>query len=190
MAPVIHCHICFLAHLVIFFFLKLPIVTFVHCYTKYREIDHLISVLLIGTGKTRTLTAAIEQIVKSTDKNVLVCAQTNAACDEIIERLLPILNNEEMFRMYARSFDAHKLKAEIEPYSNWVAFKDSEFCYPSMTFILKFRVVVCTLCTAGVLSRSGIAPSHFDYIIIDECASAHETMSLIAIAGMTRLKLN
>ncbi|XP_031638459.1 putative helicase mov-10-B.1 [Contarinia nasturtii] len=137
-----------------------------------------------GTGKTRTLVAAIQQIVQSTDKNVLICAQSNAACDEIAERLLPVLNEQEMFRLYARSFGVHKLKTEIVPYSNWIGSNDTDFCYPPLEFIKKFRVVVCTLCTAGLLTRAAMPTDHFNYVIIDECASAHETMSLIPIIGL------
>lgn len=45
---------------------------------------------ITGTGKTKTLVAAIEQIVRTTDQNVLVCASSNAACDEIAVRLLKV----------------------------------------------------------------------------------------------------
>ncbi|XP_055301212.1 putative helicase mov-10-B.1 [Sitodiplosis mosellana] len=134
-----------------------------------------------GTGKTKTLVAAIEKIVRLTDKNVLVCGQSNAACDEIATRLIPALTEDEMFRMYALSYDVHKIKSDIEPYSNRIG---KEFHYPPLQFIMKYRVVICTLCTAGTLTRANISPKHFSYVIIDECASAHETMALIPIAGL------
>lgn len=139
-----------------------------------------------GTGKTRTLVAAIEQIVRLTDRNVLVCAQSNAACDEIANRLIPALSVDEMFRMYAISFDVKKLDSNIKPYSNCIG---EEFHYPSLKFLMKYRVLVCTLCTAGTLTRASIPSKHFSYVIIDECASAHETMALIPIAGKSYLIL-
>lgn len=134
----------------------------------------------LGTGKTRTLVAAVEQIVLLTSKNVLVCAQSNTACDEIAERLTAVLCEDELFRMYARTFDVCKLNPVLIPYSNWTG---TEFHYPSLEFLYKFRVLVCTLCTSGTLTRGGISPTHFSHIFIDECASAFETMSMIPIAG-------
>lgn len=136
--------------------------------------------LSAGTGKTRTLVAAVEQIVLLTSKNVLICAQSNTACDEIAERLTTVLGEEEMFRMYAKTFDVCKLNPLLTQYSNWTG---TEFHYPSLEFLLKFRVFVCTLCTAGTLTRAGISPTHFSYVFIDECASAFETSALIPIAG-------
>ena len=39
-----------------------------------------------GTGKTTTLVNAIKEVVK-TEKQVLVCAQSNAAVDLMVEKL-------------------------------------------------------------------------------------------------------
>lgn len=133
-----------------------------------------------GTGKTRTLVASIEQIVLLTSKHVLVCAQSNTACDEIAERLTTVLGEEELFRLYAKTFDVCKLNPLLAPYSNWTG---TEFHYPSLQFLLKFRVLVCTLCTAGTLTRAGISAKHFSYVFIDESVSAFETMTMIPIAG-------
>lgn len=136
-----------------------------------------------GTGKTATLVTAIEIIVKCTDKNILVCANSNAACDEIADRLVDLIRDNEVLRMYARSYDESKLSERIDPISNWFG---GEFCFPSLQTLVKFRVVICTLCTVSNLTRSGIGkkPNHFSYIIIDECASTHETMAMVAVAGI------
>lgn len=138
-----------------------------------------------GTGKTKTLVAAIEQIVRSTTKRILVCAQSNAAADEIAIRLSNILTENQMFRMYARSFDERKLNSVIEPYSNWTYSEEKKFTYPSFNFLAEFRVIICTLSTSCCFARAAYIPAnHFSYVFIDECASAHETSSLIPIAGM------
>lgn len=136
-----------------------------------------------GTGKTRTLVAAIEQIIGLTDKNVLVCAQSNSACDEIAERLIrhnPTFNQDQMFRMYAFSHDIQRVNADIEPYSNW---NGKEFHYPDVKFLMQFRVIICTLCTAGTLARANLPPRHFSYVFIDECASSHQSLCLLPIVG-------
>lgn len=139
---------------------------------------------LTGTGKTRTLVAAIEEIVRSTNNSVLVCANSNAACDEMAERLIEVLHPEEMFRMYAKSFDSRKISDRIKPVCNWLK---GEFGFPSLTYLYQFRVLICTLVTAGCLTRATnnapFSPSHFSHVIIDESASTHETMTLIPIAG-------
>lgn len=139
---------------------------------------------LKGTGKTRTLVAAIEEIVRSTRKCVLVCANSNAACDEVTERLLAVLKKREIFRMYAKSYDKRKISEEIEPICN---FTGGEFRFPTLEYLYKFRVLVCTLVTSGCLVRArdngSFNSSHFSHIFIDECASTHETVSIIPIAG-------
>lgn len=135
-----------------------------------------------GTGKTQTLIAAIERIVRSTEKNILICTNSNAACDEITERLVNVLTADEMLRLYARGYDKRKLSDRIKPFSN---LRANEFRFPSLDVLFQFRVIISTLCTVSSLTRGGIGqrPKHFSYVIIDECASTHESMALVAIAG-------
>lgn len=132
------------------------------------------------------MVAAIEEIVRSSsDKYVLVCANSNAACDEITQRLLQVLKSNEIFRMYAKSTNEMTVKSEIKKCYN---FKDGEFRYPSLNFLYQYRVLVCTLLTAGTLMRArdnfDFDSGHFSYLIIDECASTNEPTSLVPIAGM------
>lgn len=138
-----------------------------------------------GTGKTKTVVAAIEKVVRTTTKNILVCAQSNAACNEIAERLCKILDNTQMLRMFSMSYNHDKISPTMESFCN---LYDGELKYPSLDFLYKYRVLICTLSTAGCLvrSRSKFNAAHFGYVFIDECASAHETMSLIPIAGKKR----
>lgn len=144
-----------------------------------------------GTGKTRTLVASIEEIVKSSKDCILVCSNKNAAADEITLRLLKILKRNQIFRMYAKSYYEAKVPEDIKKCYN---FMQREFKYPCLDYIYKFRVVVCTLLTAGHLMRACNDPyfdsGHFSYVIIDECASTHETASLIPIAGLCFSSLN
>lgn len=138
-----------------------------------------------GTGKTRTLVGAIEEIIRTTNKCVLVCANSNSACDELTERLLNVLTPEEIHRMYAKSFDKEKVSSKIQPICN---INGEKFQMPSLEYLNQFRVVVCTLITAGSIVRarnkdSSFSSDHFSYIFIDEAASCQETISLIAIAG-------
>lgn len=145
----------------------------------------MIPSLIQGTGKTKTVVAAIETIVRTTTKNILVCAQSNAACNEIAERLAKMLTKTQMLRMFSMSYDLDQISSTIRPFCNLF---DGELKYPSLEDLYKFRVLICTLSTSGCLVRarhcSTFDPSHFGYVFIDECASAHETMALVPIAGM------
>lgn len=134
-----------------------------------------------GTGKTKTLAAAIKNIVRNTEKNVLVCAQSNAACDELTNRLRGFLTRDEMFRMYSKSKDLDVISSSFKAVSNLFG---GELKYPPLDFIYKYRVVICTLATAGCLVRANCDPDHFSYVVIDECASALEPITLVPIAGL------
>lgn len=134
-----------------------------------------------GTGKTKTLVAAIENIVRNTDQNILVCAQSNAACDELTNRLRKFLKREEMFRLVSASRDLDTIETSVKMYSNIFG---GDLKIPPLEYICKYRVVLCTLATANCLARAEFDPKHFSYVIIDECASALETMALIPVAGL------
>lgn len=142
---------------------------------------------LQGTGKTRTLVASIEEIVRSkNDSYILVCANSDTACDEITERLLNVLKENEIFRMYSKTHNIAKVSKSIAPICN---HKDGRFQFPSLEYLYKYRVLVSTVWTAGSLTRASVVDSkfksdHFSHVMIDECASTHTTMSLIAIADM------
>lgn len=110
-----------------------------------------------GTGKTKTLVAAIEEILLEPQKlnHVLVCANSNNACDEIAERLLKVLPKEEILRLYAVSHSTKKINERLRDISNWEkAHTDPRF-----------------------------KAEHFSHIMVDESACTHETMTMVSIAG-------
>lgn len=114
-------------------------------------------------------------------------SNSNAACDEITERLLQVLNPGDVFRLYSQSFDPMRVSEKIKPFCN---LQKDGFLLPSLQFIYQFRVVVSTLITAGFMTRArgvddNFDESHFSYIIIDEAACAQEQVLMCAIAGTT-----
>lgn len=115
----------------------------------------------------------------------MVSAHSNAACDEITIRLLSILQDGQLFRFYAKSFNKDTLNAKIKPICN---LDDGELKFPSLQYIYQFRVVIVTLLTAGNLVRARSDPhfdsGHFTRIFIDEAGCIHEPASLIPIAGL------
>ncbi|XP_037051435.1 putative helicase mov-10-B.1 [Bradysia coprophila] len=135
-----------------------------------------------GTGKTKTIVAAIETIVRTTSKNILVCSQSNAACNEITERLTEVLSDTEMLRMFSVNHDKNDISSTIEPFCNLF---NGKLNYPELSYLYKYRVLICTLSVSGCLVRAYKSdPKHFSYVFIDECASACETMTLVPIAGL------
>lgn len=135
-----------------------------------------------GTGKTKTLVEAIAQIVQQNSTNhVLVCSSSNSACNEITQRLMKIMPDSSLFRMFSSSVEIALVPDDICRISNLAT---GEHKYPSLTVLYRYRVLVCTLTTAGRFVQAGINTKHFTHIFIDECGSATETQSMIAIAGM------
>lgn len=142
-------------------------------------------ICLKGTGKTRTLAAAMEQIVRTTKENIIVCAMSNAACDEITERLMKVLNEQEMYRLYAKSTKYMLHNTEMMRISN---FDETGVFYPPLAYLYSFRVLICTLSTAGILARARADKDvwkldHFGYVFIDEAASAPEPVTMMPILG-------
>lgn len=124
--------------------------------------------------------------MQGTPHNVLICANSNTACDEITKRLLSVLHRDEILRIYAQSYDEKNLSADIIPICN---LRGGKFEIPSLCYVNQHRVVICTLTTAGCMTRArhrdrNFDSEHFGYIFIDEAASVHETVSWIAIAGV------
>lgn len=142
-----------------------------------------------GTGKTKTLVEAIAQIIKRNDANehILVCATSNSACDELTDRLLKIVPNDQVFRMFSLS-QTDKMGI-IPP----IVLAASNLCkaehyYPTLLKLYQYKVVICTLTTTGRLSQARINPLHFTHVFVDESGSATESQTLIAIAGICTSK--
>lgn len=139
-----------------------------------------------GTGKTKTLIEAVSQIIKSDDRReaVLVCATSNAACNEVVNRLLDLefRGDHTVFRIFSKTqeLDLSNIPKRVLATSN---LKTGEHYYPSLEILYKYKVIVCTLTTAGRLSQGKIDPYHFSHIFIDEAGCATESQLMIAIAG-------
>lgn len=138
-----------------------------------------------GTGKTRTLVASIVETVQGTNDYILVLAHSNLACDEITLRLIELLGNGELFRLYAKSVKKETVHSKIKPICN---LHNNEFQFPSLECLYQYRVVVSTLLTAGCLVRAreedaAFDSGHFARVFIDEAGCVHEPTTLIPIAG-------
>ncbi len=136
-----------------------------------------------GTGKTSTLVEAVTQISKNRPTSkILITAQSNSACDEIATRLLKFVWRNKIFRYYSPSAlrGFKDLDPQIVSTSNLRGRKVNELTYEEF---YHFQIVIVTLVSSKYLQRAGIKSRHFDYIFIDECASAPEIEALIPVVG-------
>lgn len=122
--------------------------------------------------------------MRTDTQNVLICAPSNVACDAIAERLLDVIKKDELFRFYGDSCQYVKTSPRIQEVSN---IHIDEIFYPPLELLYSHRVIICTTNSAGYLTAARIdkkwSADHFGYVIIDDCASIPQSMSLIPVAG-------
>ncbi|MED6239493.1 hypothetical protein ATANTOWER_007135 [Ataeniobius toweri] len=137
-----------------------------------------------GTGKTITLVEAINQVIKADPSaHILACAPSNSACDLLCERLKSQLSSYQLYRMYASSRDANSVPKGLLKYCNWDEKQDC-FVFPEKKILMKYKVIVTTLFTAGRFVTGGVPVGHFSHVFVDEAGQAEEPQCVIAIAGL------
>ncbi|KAF6733805.1 putative helicase mov-10-B.2 [Oryzias melastigma] len=137
-----------------------------------------------GTGKTVTLVEAIKQILKlNSSAHILACAPSNSACDVLCERLLDSFCSYQVYRMNAQSRDPASVPETLRKNCN-LDEKLGCFYFRDTEFLMKFRVIVTTLYTAGRLVTGGVPVNHFSHVFVDEAGQALEPETVIAIAGL------
>ncbi|KAJ6648786.1 putative helicase mov-10-B.2 [Pseudolycoriella hygida] len=143
-----------------------------------------------GTGKTKVIVESICQLFSFPKNRILVCSSSNNVCDEIAQKLIPLLKSTtqhqtsltqqyNILRLYATSVRRSCKNYELLDNSNF-----DEKSIPCLAEIYKYRIVVCTLTVAGRLAQGNISKDHFTHLFIDECESAAETYTLIPIVGI------
>ncbi|XP_015251753.1 PREDICTED: putative helicase mov-10-B.1 [Cyprinodon variegatus] len=137
-----------------------------------------------GTGKTITVVEAINQVTRvDPSAHILACAPSNSACDLLCERLKAHLNSNQLYRMYASSRDPNTVPPGLLKHSNWDEKNDC-FVFPKKEFLMKYKVIVTTLFTAGRFVTGGVPVGHFSHVFVDEAGQAEEPQCIIAIAGL------
>ncbi|MEE6493377.1 hypothetical protein FKM82_016802 [Ascaphus truei] len=137
-----------------------------------------------GTGKTVTLVEAIKQVLKCIpNSHVLACASSNSASNLLCQRLMTHVDKREIYRIMASSRDFCSVPEEIKPYCNWDSAKEN-YVYPSKDELMKYRVIITTLLTAGRLLSANFPPGHISHVFIDESGHAVEPECVTAIAGI------
>ncbi|KAF8948574.1 hypothetical protein BGZ47_004088 [Haplosporangium gracile] len=144
-----------------------------------------------GTGKTKTLTeTALQILMNDTQSHILITAPSHSACDTIMNRLIPYLKPQYLFRLNDPTRTFAEVPTAIMPY----CFGSDYFNMPPLDDLLRFRIVVCTCADAGMLISAGASNqslreylahkgltndgdqsrSHWTHLLIDEAAQAIE----------------
>lgn len=89
--------------------------------------------------------------------------------------------------MFSQAIEVKTIPNDIRRISN---LADGDHYYPDLAVLCQYKIVVCTLTTAGRFVQANMNTDHFNHIFIDECGSATETQTLIAIAGLCTSKNN
>lgn len=112
-------------------------------------------------------------------------ATSNAAADELAQRLLQYLHNacyfnHKVYRLYAANVQREVTDPQLLANSNY-----NLGGLPEWQMLSRYRVLVCTLMTSGRLNLAAPRSSagHFTHLFVDECGSSTETAALIPIAG-------
>ncbi|TSN76534.1 putative RNA helicase SDE3 [Bagarius yarrelli] len=137
-----------------------------------------------GTGKTVTIVESIKQVEKCLpNAQILACAPSNSAADQLCERLLQHVDTCKVYRMYASSRNPEQVPPLLQDASN---LKGDMFEFPYKEDLMKYKIVITTVVTAGRLVTGGLPAGHFTHIFVDEAGHAVECETVIAIAGLLR----
>ncbi|KAF8621344.1 hypothetical protein AX15_007875 [Amanita polypyramis BW_CC] len=129
-----------------------------------------------GTGKTLTIVEAMRQLLLKPDVRILACAPGNIAADIIADRLR-VLGPSVLFRLNSLSRKPTRMNHTLKPYS---LLNDNEvFAIPPLEELMKYRIIVSTCVTAGVLWGLGSKRGHFSHIFVDEAGHGEEPEVMI-----------
>lgn len=136
-------------------------------------------------GKTMTVCESIYQILRHECSKILVCAPSDAACDVIAKRLLPMLPERNAIlrvNWWSRSLDSvPPVLLSISPMND-----SGVFIIPTKKDLMEVSVVICQCFVAGCLNVGGDSEknwleNHFTHAFIDESSQSFEFESLIPL---------
>ncbi|KAG0152337.1 hypothetical protein CROQUDRAFT_649720, partial [Cronartium quercuum f. sp. fusiforme G11] len=102
-----------------------------------------------GTGKTKTITEAVFQIlITDPDSHIIVCGASNPSADTLAMRLKTRLNPSELFRLNDCSRPFEEIKPQLLAYCH---LQDGHFGLPPLPQLLSKRVIVTSCIDASLL---------------------------------------
>ena len=120
-----------------------------------------------GTGKTRTLLAAIRQVLQlnnimmttSTTRTcyrALICTPSHTAADVITQRLSKFYGRACLFRLYDADRPVNTVPLPILPYTSFNADTGSFTLPTNPVQLLNYTIIICTCSDAHLLYRMGL----------------------------------
>ncbi|XP_063063828.1 putative helicase mov-10-B.1 [Engraulis encrasicolus] len=135
-----------------------------------------------GTGKTVTIVEAIKQVLASPScSHILACAPSNSAADLLCERVLEHADSHRVYRIYASSRDPSTIPPALQRNCN---ASGGGIMFPSKEELMKYKILITTLVTAGRLVSAGFSTGHFSHVFVDEAGHATEPDTIIPLAGL------
>ncbi|EQC36827.1 hypothetical protein SDRG_05659 [Saprolegnia diclina VS20] len=134
-----------------------------------------------GTGKTVTLVETIVQLLRAKpDAKILVCAPSNAAADNVVERLAPQLTPAKLLRAMAFSRRVKGTPDAVLPFTKTNG--EGGFTPVTLSDVKAVSVIVSTIGSGAKLYNLGVTRGYFSLIAIDEAAQASEP-EVITVLG-------
>jgi len=135
-----------------------------------------------GTGKTVTVVEAIRQLLDRDPKvSILACAPSNSAADLIAQKL-QVLGPSQLFRLNAASREYKTLPEALREFS--LVNGNLVFSVPSLERLERFRIIVATCVSAGILHGVGVRRGHYSHIFLDEAGQCMEPEAMIPVKTM------
>ncbi|GAA5996830.1 hypothetical protein JCM5350_003555 [Sporobolomyces pararoseus] len=130
-----------------------------------------------GTGKTVTIIETCLQLLQYLDATILLTAPSNAAADLLCTRLN--LDESVVLRLNAPTRSLDDVAPGILEFSY---FSDGHFSCPPVEHLKRYKVIVSTCISAGILRGVGLQTGHFTHIFVDEAGQATEPETLIPVS--------
>ena len=152
---------------------------------------HPSSIVSPGTGKTVVVVESVMQLLaRNPSARVLACAPSNAAADEIAQRLAAAgLSTATLLRLNASSRITARLPEDLKQYS-CLSPNSRNFELPTVDELKGFRVVVSTCISSTLLFGTGVPRGHYSHIFVDEAGHALEPEALVPSLGLADVKTN
>lgn len=123
--------------------------------------------------------------IRSKISRVLICAASNSAADNILERLTTnedvLIKDNEIFRLNAmsRSYDDVPSK-----HVKYCFFEDSAFKCPPLMALIRYRIIITTYASSSQINFEGVERGHFSHIFLDEAGQASEPECMVPVANL------
>ncbi|GMY33327.1 putative helicase MOV-10 [Fagus crenata] len=124
---------------------------------------------------------AVIQMYRTSEENrILICAPINHTCDVLMENLMKVIPESDMFRANAAFREIDEVPIDI---LRSCPVKDECFACPSLRKLRKFKIILSTFVSSFRLYNQGITAGHFSHIFLVDASSTTEPEATIALAN-------